>query len=105
MPAPDATPVFTEAQQVRISELSHAIQSGVLGDMETGGDAGANAKHLRTGVNIALCQIGGLAQLLIDKGIIGRDEYASAMINALEREVARYEELLTRRIGKKVTLY
>jgi hypothetical protein len=103
MPVPDATPVFTEAQDVRIRDLQHAIQSGVAAEHQLGSNDGS-PKHLRVGVNIGLLQIGALAQLLIDKGLIGKDEYASALIRNLEIEVATYERRLSETTGKRITL-
>jgi hypothetical protein len=94
---------FTPEQDRRIIALSHAVQSGVKFDHETGGDGG-DAKHLRTGVNIALSETAALGKLMVDKGLITADEYADAIIATLEREVASYEAMLSKRLGTKVTL-
>jgi acyl-CoA reductase-like NAD-dependent aldehyde dehydrogenase len=61
-------------------------------------------KHLRTGINAAMSDQGGLATLLIAKGVFTRAEYAEAIADAMEKEAAEYEKLVSERVGKKVTL-
>jgi hypothetical protein len=97
------SPMFTDAQKQRLVELTHAMQSGVKFDHDTGGDSGT-PKHLRVGVNAAMVEHGALAKLMIDKGIITEDEYAGAVIAGMQTEVDRYESLLTAKLGHKVSL-
>lgn len=94
--------------QQRYVRAAHAMQSGVKADMETdpnrNSQGATTPKHLRVGLNNALADQGALARLLIAKGIFTEDEYLEAVADAAEREQARYEELLTERFGKPVTL-
>lgn len=94
--------------QERYVAAMHAMQSGVKTDMATDPNASSQGattpKHLRVGVNGALAAQGALVKLLIGKGIITQDEYVEAVADAAEAEKARYEQLLTERFGKPVTL-
>lgn len=87
----------------RYQRAAHAVQTGVAYDLERDPSSGT-PKHLRTGVNLAMAEHAGLAQLLVRKGIITDQEYAAAMVQAAEDEAARYEALLTERYGVKITL-
>jgi len=74
-------------------DLCHAMQSGVA--MKMNYDAGETTpKHLRVGVNSALCNQAALARLLMEKGIITQAEYAAAITAEMAREVERYEQWL-----------
>jgi hypothetical protein len=93
--------------QQRYVKAARAVQSGVKADMETdtSGSKGASTpKQLRTGLNLAMADQGSLAKLLIDKGVITEAEYFDAIVEGTEREQARYEQILTERFGKPVTL-
>lgn len=76
----------------------HAVQSGVAMEMEFGSPA-ATAKHLRTGLDVGKAEFGGLAKLLISKGIITEDEHYAAITEAVEQEQADYERRLTEKFG------
>lgn len=78
------------------------MQSGVAHSMSLKGEE--SPKHLRVGVNAALVQNSGLGALLINKGLITSEEYAKAMAEGMEMEVARYEAILTEAMGMKVVL-
>jgi len=96
--------------QKRYEAACHAIQSGVAMEMElnTRGQGAASGettpKHLRVGVNLALCGQAALAALLIEKGIITPEEYVRAQADQAERERERYEARLSNRLGAKITL-
>lgn len=79
-----------EENRQRYLAACHAIQTGVAFEHSRGSEDGT-PKHLRTGVNIAMCDHAALVKLLIAKGLF-TDE--------AEEEVKRYEE----RLGGKVTL-
>lgn len=81
--------------------LLHAVQSGVAADPAHDSLA---PKHLRTGLNGVLCDHGALVDLLIRKGLITEQEYWEASVKMLKTEVARYEEELSEKFGKPVTL-
>ena len=80
--------------QQRYEVAAHAMQSGVAQTHALGSQDGT-PKHLRAGVNSALVNQAALAKLLIQKGIITEDEYLVAIVEAMEDEVTRYEEMLT----------
>ena len=90
------------------NRLVHAMQSGVAMDISHCGEkgAGADPKHLRVGVNVAMVESAALAKLLMDKGVFTPEEYNKALIEAHRQEVARYEARLTDRVGSgtKITL-
>lgn len=94
--------------QERYSAAMHAMQSGVKADIETDpnqrSQGATTPKHLRVGLNGALADQGALAKLLIAKGIFTEAEYLEAVADAAEAERARYEQILTERFGKPVTL-
>ena len=83
----------------------HAMQSGVAMKMNYD-PSDTSPKHLRVGVNSALCDQAALARLLIDKGIITEAEYEAAITAEMGREVERYETWLQTHTGAnaKITL-
>lgn len=89
----------------RHHEAAHAMQSGVSWEIEVGLDyAAATPKQLRTGINAAMSDQCGLVTLLIAKGVFTKEEYVAALANSMEDEKKRYEEKLSERLGKKITL-
>ncbi|HKV68355.1 MAG TPA: hypothetical protein VJN72_09715 [Gaiellales bacterium] len=101
----------TEALWERYYGLCHAVQTGVLQAMNTMPEQGCDdergscgGKHLRTGVNIAMTESGALAGLLVEKGLITEREYVTALVGGMEREVARYEQMLTKHYGGKTEI-
>ena len=84
-------------------ELLHAMQSGVAMKMERDG-AETSPKHLRVGVNAAMCDHAGLVRLLISKGVITAEEYLAAITEEMRAEVRRYEETLSRIFATRITL-
>ena len=81
------------------ADAVHAMQTGVAYEMSnyrpssaTDPDLATSPKHLRVGINSALCDNAALARLLVDKGIITEEEYAEAVRIEMCREVDRYEE-------------
>lgn len=89
---------------IRHRELSHAIQSGVKWEMENGDGAPTSPKHLRTGINIEMCDHAALAELLMRKGVITEIEYLEAVVDGLEKEVARYEQRISDATGLRTHL-
>ena len=85
----------------RNTALRHAIQTGVA--LTTNGEQ-EDTKHLRTGLNANMCEMTAVIKLLIDKGIITREEYFDYSIDILEREVARYEQILIEQSGSRIKL-
>lgn len=93
----------------RLEVAQHAMQAGVamelaLDQRDDPGWHDRSHKHLRVGVNSALCEVAVFARLLIDKGIITREEYAEALQRQMEAEKATYEAMLTARTGSEIRL-
>lgn len=87
----------------RYHEAAHAMQSGVAMTMNYE-DTLTTPKHLRVGVNAAMSDQGGLVTLLIAKGVFTKEEYLAAIADSMEKEKDTYEEQLSARLGKKITL-
>lgn len=82
------------------------MQSGVAMKMNYD-TSETSPKHLRVGVNSAMCDQAALVQLLVTKGIITLAEYEAAITAEMGREVERYEAWLNNHYGsseKKITL-
>lgn len=92
-----------EASRERYLAAAHAMQSGVAIKMAID-PAETSPKHLRVGVNSAMSDVGGLAWLLIQKGVINEEEYFSAVADAMERERDLYARTLSEHFGSKVNL-
>lgn len=84
-------------------DLCHAMQSGVAAEMNYDQDP-VTPKHLRTGVNSALVDSAALAGLLIEKGLITRREFYTALRDKMKAEVATYEKRLSERHGASIKL-
>jgi hypothetical protein len=86
--------------------LVHAVQTGVMYRMkyEEGDTAETSPKHLRTGVNSALCDTGALAKTLIEAGVITLEAYRDNLIYFLKLEVESYEKYLSEKIGADIKL-
>jgi hypothetical protein len=85
----------------RYNAAAHAMQSGVafLRDKTA-----QEPKHLRVGINSAMSDQGGLATLLIEKGVFTRDEYEKAIADAMEREAESYRQMLMEETGAHIKL-
>jgi hypothetical protein len=97
---------MSRAQELRerYASAMHAVQSGVATEIELGISSGTSPKHLRVGINSAMVDTGALATLLVKKGVITEEEHLEALAESAEREKASYEERLTERLGRPVTL-
>jgi hypothetical protein len=82
----------------RYMAAMHAVQTGVAFLMNFD-PAEVDPKHLRVGVNSALLNVGAVAKLLVDKGVITTDEYEAAIAEAAEAEAERYRERIQARYG------
>src|SRR5262249_21354503 len=81
----------------------HAMQSGAAMPMQTG-LAPTSPKHLRVGVNAAMCDHSALVQVLIAKGLLTWEEYYTALCQEMDAEVKRYEVALSLRHDANITL-
>lgn len=82
---------------------AHGVQSAIRFEMTQKGhpeglitDA---LKHLRTGLDCRASDAWGLADLLIRKGFITREEYIENMRLAMNEELARYQDHCRREYG------
>jgi hypothetical protein len=89
---------MTDTDRQRYLDAVHAMQSGVAMKMNFEA-AETTPKHLRVGVNAAMCDHTALAELLIGKGVITHDEYIAAVADEMERERDRYQQWLVARLG------
>ncbi len=94
---------MTEENRQRYLKAVHAMQSGVA--MKKGLMHGeTDTKHLRVGVNSAMCDHAALVRLLMEKGILTKEEYTKAVADEMEREVERYKKELKELLGAEVNL-
>jgi hypothetical protein len=77
----------------RYLDAAHAMQTGVALEMEHG-ESATEPKHLRVGVNAAMCDHAALVRLLVARGLITEEEYAREIADEMEREVERYRDRL-----------
>jgi hypothetical protein len=82
-------------------EALHAMQSGVAMEMNMGSED-TSPKHLRVGVNAAMCDNAVLVKLLFAKGIITMEEYEKAIEVEMNEEVKRYENRISKGMGGAV---
>lgn len=85
-------------------EALHAVQSGVAMKTELKIGEETAPKHLRVGVNSAMCDHAALVRLLVVKGVITEDEYLSAIAQSMNDEADRYEKELSGILGRDVVL-
>ena len=90
--------------RARYLVAAHAMQSGVKYDMDTGMTNDTTPKHLRVGINSSLVDNSALVTLLVQKGVITKEEYFEALVMGMEAEVERYEFELSRHLGVQVHL-
>jgi hypothetical protein len=76
----------------------HAMQTGVAFIMGREPQE-TEAKHLRVGVNSAMCDNAALARLLIQKGVISEQEYLAAIAKEMNNEADRYEARVQSYLG------
>jgi hypothetical protein len=90
-----------EKNRQRYFDAMHAVQSAIALDIQISGlnGAGADPKHLRTGVNSCLVDNLAISKLLIEKGIFTESEYFAAIAEAAEGERASLTERMRKRTG------
>jgi hypothetical protein len=81
---------MSAADEARYVAAVHAVQSGVAAEM----GKSTEPKHLRVGINAAMCDHSALVMLLVSKGLFTLDEYHTAIADEMELEQARYEQRL-----------
>lgn len=91
----------------RYQALGHAVQTGVAYDTTSEAhmrDQLRANKHLRTGVNMRAVDNAALVDLLVEKGVFTRLEYAEKLVQFAENEVRSYEEKLKAAHGGKTEI-
>jgi hypothetical protein len=88
----------------RYDAALHAIQNGAKLQLEIDPTPGT-PKHLRVGIDSAMCEHSALALLLEKKGVFTRNEYFEAIAVAMETEKERYEKALSQHFGYKIILH
>lgn len=83
-----------EQLQKRYIAAAHAVQTGIAAAMHRPDYHGTEPKHMRVGVDMSKSDAGGLAGLLISKGVFTRVEYIEAVTKAAETEQAMWEHML-----------
>ena len=75
----------------RYLDAAHGMQTGVAYVMETEPEPKETSpKHLRIGINSAMCDHAGPVRLLIAKGLFTLEEYEKEIADEMERERDRY---------------
>lgn len=92
-----------EESRARYMQAGHAMQSGIDYLLRYDEKMGT-PKDLRVGVNSSMSQQGGLATLLIAKGVFTEEEYGTAMADAMEREVEATKKEIKDKLGVDVEL-
>ena len=87
----------------KYEDAVHAMQSGVA-MMKNCNSNETDPKHLRVGINSAMCDSASLARLLIKKGVISEDEYIQSITEEMNNEVKRYEDRLSKMWNTKIEL-
>ena len=83
----------------RYERAAHRVQTAVAFFPERPRD---QYKDLRTGLDLSKSDMGGLATLLIAKGVFTLEEYLCAIADAAEREATSKEDELSVRYGINV---
>ena len=77
-------------------KLCHAMQSGIAFKQDK---KDQEPKHLRVGINTAMCEHGALIRLLIAKGVITEEEYLEGCIDIMLEEIERYQHEIAEERG------
>ena len=105
-----------EEKVEKYRQRMHALQTGVafLQEYETKSrnlpvcqgerQGDTSPKHLRVGINSAMVNDAALLELLIEKGIVTKEEHIDKLLVVIEREIQGYELSLTEIYGKAITL-
>ncbi|MFN7224440.1 MAG: hypothetical protein ACK4MS_10515 [Paracoccaceae bacterium] len=83
----------------RYERAAHRVQTAVAFNPDRPRD---QYKDLRTGIDLSKSDMGGLATLLIAKGVFTLEEYLAAIADAAEREAQVKEDELSIRHGINV---
>jgi len=92
--------MIDEAHKIRETErymaAMHRVQTAIAFRPDK---KNQEPKHLRTGIDMSKADMGGLATLLIEKGVFTTEEYLTAIADSAEREADNYEDELSTVFG------
>lgn len=91
---------FLEKERARYERAAHRVQTAVAAVPQ---HPNQTPKHMRTGIDMSKSDLGGMAKLLIDKGVFTLEEYSTALADQAEIEADTYENELSVRFGINVT--
>lgn len=80
---------------------AHRVQTAIAFLMNDPGWKAIQPKHMRVGIDMLKAEQGGLATLLIEKGVFTKEEYVAAMTKAAEAEADSYEKMLQAVLGDR----
>lgn len=81
---------------------AHRVQTAIAALLGHDPDfQGAQPKHLRVGIDLSKSDMGGLARLLIEKGVFTEAEYIAAITASAEQEADEYEKMVQAVIGHR----
>lgn len=83
----------------RYLKAAHRVQTAISFMPERPNDP---YKDLRTGLDLSKSDMGGLADLLIEKGIFTKEEYLEAISKSAETEAEVKETELSIRFGRNI---
>ena len=89
------------SDEERYIAAAHAVQSGIKYAKDK---SFMEPKHLRVGIDTAKVEQGGLATLLIEKGIITKEEYMKAIADAREAEKVKWENKISEEYNAEIKL-
>lgn len=90
-----------EQAHERYARAAHRVQTAIAFTPRNP-DPDAEFKHTRVGIDMSKADQGGLARLLIQKGIFTELEYIQAMADGAEREAELQERHLSDILGAKI---
>lgn len=97
-------PTKLDMLKVEYQDAMHAMQTGVAHMIERDRSE-ASLKHIRVGINSALCSVSALMLILVEKGLVTEEEYFTKLLELVKEDVKDYEAKLTQLIGKPITLH
>ena len=89
-----------EKETARYMAAAHRVQTALAAMPD---HQNMTPKHMRVGIDMSKADLGGLATLLIAKGVFTLEEYHTAIANSAEVEANAYENELSALIGLNIT--
>lgn len=110
MASSDPNERMNEDEKLRFIELhgqyighGHGVQSGIAMRMELD-PTFATPKDIRVGLDTSKADMGGLVNLLIQKGVFTDVEYMEAIVASMKQEKERWEADLSERLGGRAVV-